>query len=266
MFGLVLATSALGRWNIDMARHSRERQHPADYLRNTYYENWLSGLERLLVESGLVSDRELAAGEAKDEGDPEARRRMLHAQDIRRVSAGTSYELEADGAASLQGRRQGPRSKPSPFGTHGGGRPATSAAGPASSTNTMGATSSRTGTPRGRGWAATCTACASRLRSSGARTRPPTPPCTWTCGKTTWSRRDRTPRTSPSTATTHFPATQPGRSSPSPGRRRPSRWPCTWSSRATSTDPSGRRRWARRSRRRRRGETPTVAGPTTGTG
>ena len=97
VFGLVLATSALGRWNIDMARHSRERQHPADYLRNTYYENWLAGLETLLVESGLVSDRELAGGEAEDGGDAEARGRILHAQDIRRVSAGTSYELEADG-------------------------------------------------------------------------------------------------------------------------------------------------------------------------
>ena len=97
VFGLVLATSALGRWNIDMARHSRERQHPADYLHNTYYENWLTGLERLLVETGLVSDRELAAGEAEDGGDPEARGRVLHAQEIRRVSAGTSYEVEADG-------------------------------------------------------------------------------------------------------------------------------------------------------------------------
>jgi len=96
VFGLVLATSALGRWNIDMARHSRERQHPADYLHNSYYENWLTGLERLLVETGLVTDQELAGGEAEDGGDSEARGRVLHAQDIRRVSAGTSYEVEAD--------------------------------------------------------------------------------------------------------------------------------------------------------------------------
>ena len=105
VFGLVLATSALGRWNIDMARHSRERQHPADYLHNSYYENWLTGLERLLVETGLVSDRELAGGEAEDGGDPEARGRVLHAQDIRRVSAGHLVRGGGGRAASLQGRR-----------------------------------------------------------------------------------------------------------------------------------------------------------------
>jgi hypothetical protein len=52
VFGLVRAVGALGKWNSDMARHARERQHPVDYLRHTYYENWLAGLEKLLVETG----------------------------------------------------------------------------------------------------------------------------------------------------------------------------------------------------------------------
>ena len=42
-FSLTLAAALLGRWNIDMGRHSRERQHPARYLLNTYYENWFAG-------------------------------------------------------------------------------------------------------------------------------------------------------------------------------------------------------------------------------
>jgi nitrile hydratase len=58
-FALNLATGFLGKWNVDQGRHARERQHPADYLRNTYYENWLAGLETLLVEAGLVSEKEL---------------------------------------------------------------------------------------------------------------------------------------------------------------------------------------------------------------
>ena len=47
---LTLAAGCLGRWNIDESRYARESQHPVYYLSQTYYENWLSGLEKLLVE------------------------------------------------------------------------------------------------------------------------------------------------------------------------------------------------------------------------
>ena len=63
-FALNLAVGFLGKWNIDQGRHARERQHPADYLRNTYYENWLAGLETLLVEAELVTQEELNTGVA----------------------------------------------------------------------------------------------------------------------------------------------------------------------------------------------------------
>jgi hypothetical protein len=65
VFGLVRAVGALGRWNSDMARYARERQHPVDYLRHSYYENWLAGLEKLLAETGLVTAEELASGAQK---------------------------------------------------------------------------------------------------------------------------------------------------------------------------------------------------------
>ncbi|HIL17801.1 MAG TPA: nitrile hydratase subunit beta, partial [Gammaproteobacteria bacterium] len=52
----------LGHWNIDQSRHARERQHPIDYLRNTYYENWLAGLQTLLIDSGLLTEAELKSG------------------------------------------------------------------------------------------------------------------------------------------------------------------------------------------------------------
>ena len=62
VFALTLATGFLGRWNLDQSRHARERQHPIDYLSNTYYENWLAGLQRLLVDSGLLTEAELQSG------------------------------------------------------------------------------------------------------------------------------------------------------------------------------------------------------------
>lgn len=64
-FALNIAAGFLGKWNIDQGRYARERQHPADYLRNSYYENWLAGLETLIVETGLVTEEELSSGTAK---------------------------------------------------------------------------------------------------------------------------------------------------------------------------------------------------------
>ena len=52
------------RSNIDAGRHQRELIPGADYLRMTYYEKWLEGLCRLLVEQGVVSAEELATGRA----------------------------------------------------------------------------------------------------------------------------------------------------------------------------------------------------------
>ena len=53
---------ATGAWNLDMSRHARERIPPADYLASSYYDIWRKGLERLLVEHGLATPEELAAG------------------------------------------------------------------------------------------------------------------------------------------------------------------------------------------------------------
>jgi nitrile hydratase len=63
-FALTLAMGATGAWNLDMSRHARERIPPAEYLAASYYEIWLKGLERLLVERGLVDPEELRTGAA----------------------------------------------------------------------------------------------------------------------------------------------------------------------------------------------------------
>ena len=64
VFAMALAMGATGAWNIDASRHARERIPPADYLRASYYEIWLKGMERLLLEKGLVTPEELRSGRA----------------------------------------------------------------------------------------------------------------------------------------------------------------------------------------------------------
>ena len=64
VLALQLACNFHGKWNIDMARYARERIPPAEYLAASYYEKWLRGLEMLLVEQGLVTEKELEAGRA----------------------------------------------------------------------------------------------------------------------------------------------------------------------------------------------------------
>lgn len=87
VLALTLATGFLGEWNIDMSRHARERMPGADYLAATYYEKWLAGLERLLVERRLVSQAELDA--RRDGADAPVERiahpRVLAAANVERL-------------------------------------------------------------------------------------------------------------------------------------------------------------------------------------
>lgn len=59
-FALNLASGG-GRWNLDGSRFARENTPPADYLARSYYEMWAYGLEKLVVETGMVTQTELAA-------------------------------------------------------------------------------------------------------------------------------------------------------------------------------------------------------------
>lgn len=74
-FGLTLAMGAWRRWNLDMSRSAREQMPPATYLATSYYEHWLFGLERLLVEHGFASPEEqgrVRRGEPAPVGEPAA--------------------------------------------------------------------------------------------------------------------------------------------------------------------------------------------------
>jgi len=87
------AMGALGLWNIDIGRFSRE-QLPADvYLGSSYYRKWILGLEDLVVQYGLVSEDELAAGRAMHP--PAAVKPKLTAGEAQRLLSRGSFERPA---------------------------------------------------------------------------------------------------------------------------------------------------------------------------
>ena len=80
---MTLALGATGSWNLDMARSARETL--PDYLNLTYYEIWLSGLEKLVIGKRLVTLDELTAGCIQHAPAPVAR--VLKADQVAAVLA-----------------------------------------------------------------------------------------------------------------------------------------------------------------------------------
>ena len=62
MLALANAIDPWGDWSVDRFRYIRETMPPADYLQKSYYEHWLYAYRTLILEAGLVSERELADG------------------------------------------------------------------------------------------------------------------------------------------------------------------------------------------------------------
>jgi nitrile hydratase subunit beta len=77
-FALTLGIGATGQWTIDEARATRELT--PEYLARSYYDIWLTALERLLQSRGLVSAAELAAGRSLDP--PRPLERVLRSDDV----------------------------------------------------------------------------------------------------------------------------------------------------------------------------------------
>jgi len=73
-FALTLAMGMPGGWNIDMSRFAREDRPHQDYLDKSYYQIWLAGLERLMLERDLVSPDEIQAGHRLHPPKPVARK------------------------------------------------------------------------------------------------------------------------------------------------------------------------------------------------
>jgi nitrile hydratase beta subunit len=64
LYAMDRALSAFRKWNLDAWRHHIESISPADYLRMSYYEKWLTAIESRVVRYGLVTTEELASGKA----------------------------------------------------------------------------------------------------------------------------------------------------------------------------------------------------------
>ena len=95
IFALTLATGMLGKWNIDQSRFARERQHPINYLENSYYENWYEGVSKLLVENGLISEAELFSGASQQMVSREFR--VPTREDVKKIlSSGGPTEMWLD--------------------------------------------------------------------------------------------------------------------------------------------------------------------------
>ena len=69
---LTVAMGATGAWNIDQSRSARETL--PDYRQRSYYQVWLGGLQRLLMDRQLLHADELAAGHALHPAPPLPRR------------------------------------------------------------------------------------------------------------------------------------------------------------------------------------------------
>jgi nitrile hydratase beta subunit len=97
-FGMILAMGATGVWNLDTSRHARESLHPAEYLSSSYYEIWTKGLEKLVLQAGLVAQDELKAGRAL--GPPKPVKRVLKPDDVLPVLLSGGPSARAAGTAA----------------------------------------------------------------------------------------------------------------------------------------------------------------------
>jgi len=62
VFALRQAMKPWRKWNMDTFRYRRTLIPPADYLRMSYYEQFLVSLEELLVKTGMVTREEIDTG------------------------------------------------------------------------------------------------------------------------------------------------------------------------------------------------------------
>jgi len=65
IFAMTLAMGRPGKWNIDMSRFARENLLRDVYLSSTYFQIWLLGLERLLMDRDLLAPDEIETGQIR---------------------------------------------------------------------------------------------------------------------------------------------------------------------------------------------------------
>ena len=72
IFALNNAAGASGAWTLDTFRQTRESISPPEYLALSYYGLWVVSLENLMIEYGLATVEEVAAGRSLGPANPVA--------------------------------------------------------------------------------------------------------------------------------------------------------------------------------------------------
>lgn len=85
-----------GRWNIDMSRFARENTPPVDYLSRSYYEMWAYGLEKLIVQTDMVTQSELEAARSGAAHDRVTEPRLAAGNVFRAMRSGGSARVDSD--------------------------------------------------------------------------------------------------------------------------------------------------------------------------
>ena len=104
-FALTVAMSRVGGWNTDMSRFARENRPPEDYLRKSYFQIWLAGLETLMIERGLIAAPQVGTPGPLALDDPDRLRDLLETagfEDIE-IEPTRTYNVE-DARAFLTGQ------------------------------------------------------------------------------------------------------------------------------------------------------------------
>jgi len=95
------AMGAVGVWNIDVGRFSREMLPAHVYLASSYYRKWFLGLEQMLLERGLIDADEVAAGHALRPGKP-LKRGKFDVAAVERVMTRGSFSRPAPAQARFK--------------------------------------------------------------------------------------------------------------------------------------------------------------------
>jgi nitrile hydratase len=98
-FAMNRAMGVIGVWNLDMSRYAQETLPPAVYLGSAYYDRWARGLERLLLQTGLVTKEEMAVGRSLNP--PRKLAYKLKPEDADKLTARNSYARPAPAPAQF---------------------------------------------------------------------------------------------------------------------------------------------------------------------
>lgn len=79
-----------GAWQIDHARYAQERLPPLTYLAASYYQKWELAMETNVLERGLASAAELAAGHAQSPGKA-LKRKLAPAEITEKLTRGSFF-------------------------------------------------------------------------------------------------------------------------------------------------------------------------------